>query len=140
MYVILGPPSNGLYFILNNNTYLPGASVLLANIGNQSLADRSDAGSTLICVTTNVNTKCCRKKKDGGDLGDWYYPNGSVITRGNIVNRTNTFARYAYAKQIRLSKIGNPNGPFGSYQCTVSDNNGYNTSVNINIVKHLPGK
>ena len=108
-------------------------------IGNQSQQNRSDAGSTLICDTTNVNTHCCRTD-DGGTFGDWYYPNGTVISRGRNVLGTNTFARFAYTQQIRLGKIGNPEGPVGIYQCTVPDINGKITTANINIVKDLPGK
>ena len=63
-----------------------------------------------------------------------------MISRGRNVLVTNTFARFAHTQQIRLSKIGNPEGPIGLYQCIVPDKNGKNTSANITIVKDLPGK
>ena len=57
---MLAPPA-GLYFMLKSSTYIPGASVLISDIGPQ-LANRSNPGSTLVCVTTDVNTACCRER------------------------------------------------------------------------------
>ena len=65
--------------MLENNVYIPGDSVPITDIGPQP-GNRSDAGSTLVCVTTNVNTACCRGS-DGGAIGEWYYPNGTRVPR-----------------------------------------------------------
>ena len=59
--------------MLGNNIYFPGDST---DIGEQQLNNRPDPGSTLVCVTTNVNTACCRSgdNTNGGALGDFIGP------------------------------------------------------------------
>ena len=52
--------------MLNNISYLPGDSVLISDIGTQPPDERSNPGSTLVCVTTNINIACCR----AGDNND----------------------------------------------------------------------
>ena len=120
--------------MLNNTIYLPGDSVLITDIGAQLLEDRTVVGSTLVCVTTNVNTHCCRGS-DGGAVGDYYYPNNSMVIRGNAIEiGTNTFSRYGYTEQVRLASVGNPLGPLGSYSCIVPDGlTGVDVSASINI-------
>ena len=75
-------------------------------------------------LTTNVNTGCCRDN-DGVAIGDWYYPNGSVIPRSkNILDITTSFVRYAYyTHQVCLAKNGTREGPIGLYRCEVPDKN-----------------
>ena len=53
----------------------------VSDIGIQP-RDRTNPGSTIVCVTTNVNTACCRKNDNNaltncttGAVGEWYYPN-----------------------------------------------------------------
>ena len=134
----VAPPSSGLYFMLGNNIYLPGGSVLITDIGYQP-ANRSDPGSTLVCVTTNVNTACCRGS-DGGKGGDWFYPDGSMVLRAkNISSAMNVFARYGYTHQVRLGIVGTPTGPLGAYQCDVPDVTGTVVSASINITAPPPG-
>ena len=58
-YYMLAPLPTGLYFMFNGSVYLPGASALISDIGPQP-DNRSDPGFTLVCVTVNVNTACCR--------------------------------------------------------------------------------
>ena len=43
-----------------DEVYLSGASVLISDTGPQP-EDRGNPESTLVCVTTNVNTACCRR-------------------------------------------------------------------------------
>ena len=49
-------PLTSLYIMLNNVIYLPGDSVLISDVGPERAA--CAPGSSLICVTTNVNTDC----------------------------------------------------------------------------------
>ena len=46
--------SPALYFKVGNKEYLSGQLVNITDIGGQP-ANRSDPGSTLVCVTTNVS-------------------------------------------------------------------------------------
>ena len=135
----VAPPPSGLYFMLGTKIYLPGGSVLITDIGEQEESDRSNAGSTLVCVTSNVNTACCRGK-DGGNGGDWFYPNGSMVLRANAIGSAmNVFARYGYTHHVRLGIVGTPTGPLGVYQCDVPDETGTIVSASINITAPSPG-
>ena len=137
--LLLAPPSTGLYFMLDNNIYLPGDSVLITDIGTQP-GTRVDPGSTLICVTSNVNTACCRGA-DGGNVGEWFYPDGSMVPRpGAISTSTGIFARYGHNHQVRLGIVGSPTGPLGAYRCDVPDGmTGTIVSASINIIAPPPG-
>ena len=145
---ILAPPSTGLYFMLGAKIYRPGDSVVITNIGEQEASNRSNPGSTLVCVTTNVNTACCRgndnpnnQNPNGGAVGEWFYPDGSMVPRpNNVGSAMNVFARYGYTHHVRLSSVGSPTGPLGVYRCDVPDGTtGSNVSASINIIAPPPG-
>ena len=118
--------------MLGNTIYLPGDSVLITDIGQ--LPDlRSDPGSTLVCVTSNVNTQCCRGS-DEGNVGEWFYPNGSMVPRVNTIgSAVNLVARFGYTHQVRLGSVGSPTGPLGVYRCDVPDKTTTIVSASINI-------
>ncbi len=65
-------------------TYSSGATVPITGIGVRSNGE--DAGSSLVCVTSYVNTVCCRSS-DGWNVD---FPNGSIIPG---VNRNGDFTR-----------------------------------------------
>ena len=123
-YYMLAPPPTGLYFMLNGSVYLPGASALISDIGPQP-DNRSDPGSTLVCVTINVNTACCRKNYNNaltnataGAVGEWYYPNSTLVPRhnGNVTD----FARIGYTHQVQLARaVSDSTPPPGVYTCQV---------------------
>ena len=123
----VGVPSTSLYFRLNGTIYLPGDCVLICDIGFQS-ENRSDIGSTLVCVTTNVNTACCRGRDNNGTnnstagaVGEWRYPNGTLVPRTAYNNVTN-FARFGYAHQVRLGRYQSfSTPPLGVYTCEVPE-------------------
>ena len=108
-------PATGLYFQIGNNIYLPGQTVNISDIGEQPnyYYDRSDPGSTLICVTTNINRACCRRS-DGGNVGEWYYPNGTIVNRLRN-SPTDSFLRVGYAEQVRLLRKHDATRPLGVY-------------------------
>ncbi len=136
--MLLGPPSTGLYFSLGGLggvLYNPGSSINVADIGEQP-GDRSLAGSTLVCVTTNVNTECCRgsDNPNGGGIGGWLDPNNTPIPSPSALGvATNVFTRYLYTEQVRLATVGTPSGPLGVYTCVVPDMNGVDVSATITI-------
>ncbi len=133
--MLLVPPSTGLYFSLNGVIYNPGSSINIADIGGQP-GDRSDAGSALVCVTTNVNTQCCRgsDNPNGGGIGGWLDPSNRQIPAPNALGgATNVLARYLHSQQVRLGIVGTPSGPLGVYTCVVPDMNGVDVSAAITI-------
>ncbi len=134
--VLLVPPSTGLYFSLNGVIYNPGSSINFADIGEQP-GDRNLAGSTLVCVTTNVNTECCRgsDNPNGGGIGGWSDPNNTPIPAPNALGgATNVFYRVLFTEQVRLAIVGGtPTGPLGVYTCVVPDMNGVDVSATITI-------
>ena len=128
--------------MLGNTIYLPGDSVLITDIGQQPAGPRSDPGYTLVCVTSNVNIYCCRgnDNPNGGSLGNWYYPDGSVVPTTYAITSTDIFSRVVYTEQVRLSSLGGTDtGPYGAYRCDVPDGIGSTASASINIIAPPPG-
>ena len=127
--------------MLNNTLYLSGDSVVISDIGPQP-ADRSNPGSTLVCVTNNVNTACCRAGDNNGmtndtagAVGEWYYPNGTLVRRENVTD----FRRVGYMHQVRLARVlSTSTPPLGQYICQVPDPSTgliHNASVTIETGK-----
>ena len=77
-----------------------------------------DPGQALVCITTNVNTKCCRGS-DGGSVGDWFFPDGTRVPRGN----DDPITRTGWTHQVRLSRRNNAMTPTGDHECRVPDEN-----------------
>ncbi len=134
--VLLVPPSTGLYFSLDGVIYNPGSSINITDIGEQP-GDRNLAGSTLVCVTTNVNAGCCRgsDNPNGVGIGGWLDPNNTLIPAANaLATATNVFYRVLFTEQVRLAIVGGtPSGPLGVYTCVVPDMNGVDVSAIITI-------
>ena len=111
--------------MLKNRILVTGDSVLISDIGLQP-ANRRDPGSTLVCVTTNVNTACCRKNDNSmnmstaGAVGDWYYPNSTKVPRGSDSKRLKV-SRIGYTHQVRLSRSPDSTPPPGVYTCIVPE-------------------
>ena len=113
-------PNTGLYFTLSGTVYLPNDTILITDIGSFNDDDSRDPGSSLVCVTTNVNTRCCRGAdnlnsdgKNGPSRGEWYLPNETRILNTPDTN----FYRTRYTQQVRLNRRNNamsPTGVFGA--------------------------
>ena len=111
------PPSTGLYFTLSGTVYLPSDTILITDIGSENTDDRSHPGSSLVCITTNVNTQCCRSadNPNGGARGDWYLPDET-----RIINTPDTdFYRTRYTEQVRLNRRNDAMSPTGVFTCEV---------------------
>ena len=143
MYIlsdILHSLAIGLYFELNGVIYNDGDSVLISDIGRQP-ADRSNPGPTLVCVTTNINTACCRGADNNGvtnatagAVGEWYYPNGNLVPRpgGNVVD----FARLGFTHQVRLAReVSDSTPPLGVYTCQVPHPSGATVTDTITLME-----
>ena len=137
----LDPPDSGLYFMVDNRVYLPGDFVNISDIGAQPLHDRVNPGSTLVCITTNVNMYCCRNSDSNGNgrIGNWYYPNEDMVNGPASASGRN-FTKYVFQHQLRLSSQGAPEGPLGEYRCEIPDGNGRRINATINIINRVSGK
>ena len=126
-------PSTGLYFNLNGVVYLPGDSVLITDIGIGKKGP-PDPGFALVCITTNVNTNCCRAA-DGENVGEWFFPNGNMVPR-NRDSPNGDFTRTGFTHQVRLNRRNsNAMTPLGTYTCVVPDmNNTMNHTATITLI------
>ena len=111
---IPAPSNTELYFTLNGTVYLPNDTILITDIGSENTNNRSDPGSSLVCVTTNVNTQCCRSV-DGGARGEWYLPDRTRV----VNNPDNNFYRTRNAQQVRLNRKNNAMSPTVIFTCEV---------------------
>jgi len=110
--------------MLNNIVYQHGDSVFLSDIGPQPV-NRSDAGATLVCITTNVNIACCRADDNNGmtnntagAVGEWHYPNGNLVPYSN--SELVDLAKVGFTHEIRLTReVSYSTPPLGMYTCEV---------------------
>ena len=105
-------PSPGLYFLLRDRVYLSGDRILITDVGDTG----TPGSSFLACVTSNVNTRCCRSQ-DGGDMGEWHFPNGTLVSRANGAD----FVQFRFLREVRLNRDNTATMPSGVYQCRVPD-------------------
>lgn len=133
LLLLIVPPYNGLYFMLRARVYIPGDTILITSVRN--FTDSLDPGSSLVCVTGNVNTHCCRSS-DGGNVGEWYFPDGTIIPRKSSARSAN-FTRSGSSQQVRLNRNNSAIIPNGVYECRVPSMNG---SVDIIASITLKGK
>ena len=94
--------------------------MLIADIGTYGGGASDRAGGALVCVTSNVNTACCRTS-DGGNVGVWYFPDGTIVPRGGYPGDS-AFTRTGSNQQVRLNRrFDTALEPVGEYQCRVPD-------------------
>ena len=97
--------------------YLPGDSILITDIGE--FTSSTDPGRSLVCVTSNVNTQCCRGS-DGGNVGEWYFPDGTMVPRNSDAPSAD-FTRTGFTHEVRLNRKNDALTPTGTYECRVPD-------------------
>ena len=80
LFLFVGTLTTGLYFMIGTRILLPDEYINITDIGGQP-NDRFNPGSTLVCVTDNVNMACCRSSDTGyGSIGNWIHNNQSVLS------------------------------------------------------------
>ena len=110
--------------------YLPGEAILITDIG--VFDSTNDPGRSLVCETSNVNTQCCRGS-DGGNVGEWHFPNGPMVSRNMGAPSSVDFTRSGFTHQVRLNRRNNAMSPTGIYECRVPDSNAKNVTAQITI-------
>ena len=118
-----------LYFTWRGNRYEPGDSILITDVGLHH--GEAGPGYSLVCVTTDVNTGCCT---DEG-IGQWYFPNGSIVFRNIDTSSETQIIRTGRANQVRLNFRTSQKSPTGEYTCVVPVTNGsVNQTAGIRLV------
>ena len=113
------PPAPYLTFndsVIPNNSYVDLS--LMMYPGND---DVNDTSSTVICHTDL--TTCCRGY-DGGDGGDWYFPDGGPLPRAGIrnENQQHPIAQRKLNQLVRLQRgptSATGTVPDGIYRCAI---------------------
>ncbi len=112
---------------MSGTVYLPGATIPITDVGDSylpgSAMNQVDPGPSLVYVTSNVNTMCCRggDHPGSGSVGDWLYPNGTIVL-GNSANPNGDFTRSVHTQQIHLNrKRPDVMPPTGVYTCVDPD-------------------
>ncbi len=135
---LASPPSDGLYFTLSGTVYLPGATIPITDVGDSYLpgsgANQDDPGPSLVCVTSNVNTMCCRGSDSGsGAVGNWLFSDGTIVLSNNA-NPNGVITRSSHTQQIRLNrKRLDVMSPTGVYTCEVPDGSDNTTTHRATI-------
>ena len=108
-------------FQLGDQTYSNDSEVLLTDIG--------EGDNALLCLTDN--TQCCRggDNPNGGGLGEWYFPDGTLVPTGNNTN----IYRNRDLSAVRLNRKNNAQSPIGVYRCEVPDASGTSQSIYIHL-------
>lgn len=122
--------AGSLYFEHEGIRYESGSSVLITEVGtSMSSASILKPDTSLVCVTSEVNTRCCRKR-DGGNIGEWHFPDGSLIPR-NQNNPDGDFTRSGYTQQLRLNRRNDALEPSGIFSCMVPQDDGCGAMMHI---------
>ncbi len=112
---------------MSGTVYLPGDTIPITDVGDSYLpgsgTNQDDPGPSLVCVTSNVNTNCCRGRDHpgSGPVGNWIYPDNTIVI-GNSANLNGDITRSFHYQQIRLNrKRPDVMSPTGVYTCEVPD-------------------
>ena len=112
-------------------------STLYSNNRAISLTDFGGSNGPLMCLTSL--RECCRSSDTGvAPLGNWIYPNGSVVpsrSSGNSLYRTRG------PSAVLLHRDNNVVSISGVFTCEIPDSNNMNTVLNAFVFSgNIPGK
>ena len=86
-----------------------------------------------MCETINVNPQCCRTS-DGGNVGEWFFPNGTMVPRMSNNTGGFVFVMSAFTQEVRLNqRFPSDLEPVGEYECRVPDSGGMERRATIRI-------
>ena len=99
-----------------------------------TLTDIAEGDRALLCFTDETN--CCGGSRDMR-MGEWYYPNGSVVERDRDGAR---FYRNRSTSVVRLHQRGNTAMPTGVFHCEVPVASGVNQRTYIGVYPEGEGE
>ena len=78
---IVAELEGSLLIQLNGETYPSDSTIPITDVGAfDPSTGHLSPDSSLVCVTSELNTQCCRTR-DGGNVGEWLFPNGTMVPR-----------------------------------------------------------
>ncbi len=97
---------------------------------------RDTTETALTCRTDS--TICCTGQdnpNNANGLGDWLFPNRTVVTRNPDITDSDTDLLYSIGDTgaLRLHRRGSVLGPTGSYCCVIPDNTGVNMTFCVQL-------
>ena len=110
-----------MYIRLRGKLYSNDSNILVSEIGER------DNGQPLLCFTDLI--QCC-KSNDKKALGEWFYPNGSVV---GLINTNEEFYKNRGPSRVRLHRRENVTSPIGHFCCQIPDATLTNITVCVNI-------
>ena len=113
-----------MYLSLHLGVRLMLSGTATPNHGYLLLENIGEGGNALLCITNN--TACCSRAQVPGEgiLGNWYYPNGTVVPNLLINNQSLQwgFYRNRGPRVVRMHR--RRGGVTGIYRCEIPDANG----------------
>ena len=111
--------------MLRNTTYQNNSIVTLENIG--------EGDNALLCITNQ--TACCNPSEMGPALGNWFFPNGTIIPGSG--NRWD-FHRSRGQMVVRLNRRSG--GEEGIYRCEIPDSMNVIQNIYIGVYSESTGE
>ena len=113
---------------------------VIPNHGLVLLEDIGDSDAALFCMTDN--TMCCGRGQSPGRgiLGNWYYPNGTVVPNQVINNQSLQWDFYRNRGQSVVRMNRRRGGVNGIYHCEIPDQNGVSQSLYVGVYTRNTGK
>jgi hypothetical protein len=119
-----------IFFELNGVRYESGSTIIVTEVEASTISTGLlNPDASLVCMTSEVNTECCRGR-DGGNVGEWVFPDGSVVPRSQN-HRNGDFSRSGFAQQVRLNRRNDAMGPLGTYSCVVPPMSGCGSTMHM---------
>ena len=106
------------------------SGVFYANNSNVAIGGITEGGKALLCLTDA--TQCCRgSDSSNGALGEWYFPDDSLVPDGTVPSRD--IFRNRGASVVRLNRRNNAQSPTGVYRCDIPDASGTNQNIFVGV-------
>ena len=100
------------------------------NNSNVAIGGIGEGYDALLCLTDA--TQCCRGSDNpSGALGEWYFPDGTLVPDGTEPSR-NIF-RNRGPSAVRLNRRNNATSPTGVYRCEIPVASGTTQNIFIGV-------
>ena len=105
-----------------------------------NLEDIGEGNNELLCITDN--TACCSRAESPGMavLGDWSFPNGTVVPNEIITADGLRWDFYRLRGASRVRLLRRRGGVDGIYRCDIPDNSDVFQTIYIGIYSASTGK